>query len=106
MASFIPAKAHTASEMRKGQEPHTFTTTPSDYLPDPADPHPYGVYLKDLPELRRLAVPIARFMIEHGMLDGEVLITTTRVDVNIPHAGAPFTDEDEAEIFRDPATRA
>ena len=65
-----------------------------------------GIRREDLGELRRLAVPVARFLIEHGMLDGEVLITTTRVDGNTPHAGAPFTDADEEEIFRDPATRA
>lgn len=65
-----------------------------------------AIYQEDLAELRKVAVPVARFLIEHGMLDGEVLITTSRVDVNTPHAGSSFTGEDEAEIFRNPATRA
>ena len=69
-------------------------------------PRAPGIYQEDLKDLRRLAVPVARFLVEHGMLDGEVLITANRVDVNAPHAGASFTDEDEAEIFRNPATWA
>ncbi len=65
-----------------------------------------GVYEKDFPELRRLAIPIARFLLEHGLLMGRVVIQTHRVDVYIDEAGTSFTDEDQDEIFREPAAKA
>lgn len=66
----------------------------------------YGVYEKDLPELRRLAIPLARFLIEHGMLMGKVVIQTHRVDVYADEAGSLFTGEEEAEIFLAAAEKA
>lgn len=68
--------------------------------------HSYGVYEKDLPELRKLAVPLAQFLIEHGMLNGKIVVSATRVDVYAEEAGAAFTDANQDEIFRGPATRA
>lgn len=61
---------------------------------------------KTLEELRQVAVPVARFLIEHGMLNSEVRIDSTGVNIFSPEWGAPFTPEDEEEIFREPAFRA
>ena len=66
----------------------------------------YGVYEKDLSELRRLAIPIARFLIEHGMRMGKVVIQSHRVDAYNDVAGSSFTDENQAEIFRALADKA
>ncbi len=88
------------------QEPGTFMTTPEDYLPDPNNPRPIGIYLKDFPELRRLAIPIARFLLEHGLLMGRVVIQTDRVDVYTDEAGMSFTDAEQDEIFQGLADKA
>lgn len=66
----------------------------------------YESIRKTLGELRQLAVPVARFLIEHGMLNGEVRIDSTGVNIFTPEWGAPFTPEDEEEIFRERAFRA
>lgn len=61
---------------------------------------------KTLEELRQVAVPVVRFLIEHGMLNSEVRIDSTGVNIFSPSWGAPFTPEDEEEIFQELAFRA
>lgn len=70
-----------------------------------ADPA-YGVYEKDLPELRKLAAPLARFLLEHGMLHGKVVVSATRVEVYADEAGSAFTEEDKDIIFQELADQA
>ena len=73
----------------------------------PAEVDPsYGVYEKDLPELRRLAVPLARFLLEHGMFHGKVVVSVTRVDVYAEEAGVMFTKEDKDQFFQESADKA
>ena len=60
----------------------------------PTVERPNGIYEKDLPELRQVAIPVARYLLAQGLPMGEICITTSYVDVSTPEAGTPFTDEE------------
>jgi|GEM_PF-4075856 len=61
---------------------------------------------KDMEKLQHMAVPIARWLADHGLFHGEVHIDTGDVKVSSYEAGARFTDAELSEIFQEPENHA
>ena len=63
--------------------------------------HPPIISREAMDELRLLSIPIARWLVLHGLIHDEVRITSLGADVFSPKSGARFISEDEDKIFQE-----